>query len=327
MSVILLVLAAILGVHLVAAVIATRVIAARIEAENPPGGIIVPVEGGAIHLYDLAPREAPEGPPILLLHGATSNARDMLLALGGALSRRHRVIIPDRPGHGWSAREGGRANASPARQATLIAEALDARGIGKVVVVGYSLAGSVATNLALDHADRTAGLVLISAATHPWPGGINWYYRLAAMPLLGDLFVDTVMTPIGAYGLEVSIAGAFGDIAAPADYAKATAAALVLRPNEFRWNAQDVADLKAFVTAQAPRYGAIRVPTAIIASDEDRVVSTDIHSRAIARQIPGARLTVLHGKGHLVHYTAKDVVLGEIERVAREVVAASRSAP
>src|SRR5690242_15957150 len=92
MSFLLLVLAAILGVHLVAAAIATRVIAARIEAENPPGGIIVPVRGGAIHLYDLPAREPPEGPPILLLHGATSNARDMLLALGGALSRHHRVI-------------------------------------------------------------------------------------------------------------------------------------------------------------------------------------------------------------------------------------------
>ena len=70
----------------------------------------------------------PQGPPILLIHGATSNARDMLVALGPDLARRHRVIIPDRPGHGWSSRPGGRADASPARQAALIVEALDRLG-------------------------------------------------------------------------------------------------------------------------------------------------------------------------------------------------------
>src|SRR5262245_10340771 len=104
MSLLLLVLAALFGVHIAAAVIATRIIAARIEEENPPGGVFVPVAGGRIHLYDLEPEGKAEGPPILLLHGATSNARDMQLALGSDLSRHRRVIIPDRPGHGWSSR-------------------------------------------------------------------------------------------------------------------------------------------------------------------------------------------------------------------------------
>jgi pimeloyl-ACP methyl ester carboxylesterase len=311
-------LAALLAVHLVAAIVATRVIAARVEEENPPGGLLVPVEGSRLHLYDLNPEGEAAGPAILLLHGATSNARDMLTALGPELAQRHRVIVPDRPGHGWSGRPGGRRDASPARQAALVADALDAIGAGPVVVVGHSLAGAVACAFALGHPTRTAGLVLLAGVTHPWPGGIAWTYALAAMPVVGALFVNTVMAPIGAWGLKAAAAGSFAPLDGPAGYAKESAAALVLRPWEFRWNAQDVAALKTAVATQAPRYGEIRVPTAIVASEDDSVVSTAIHARAIARQVEGARLTVLQGYGHQVHHVAKGVVLAEIKRIAEE---------
>jgi pimeloyl-ACP methyl ester carboxylesterase len=324
MLIILYALAILVGVHLIAAVVATRVIARRVEDANPPGGVFVRIGGGRLHLYDLAPQGGGDGPAILLIHGATSNARDMVVAIGNELARRHRVIAVDRPGHGWSDRPDGRADASPARQADLIGEALATLGVDKVVVVGHSLAGAVATNLALDHQDLVSGLVLLAAVTHPWPGGVTWYYRLAATPLLGDIFVNTLMAPMGALGLEASAAGAFSPLSGPPDYAGATAASLVLRPSEFKWNGEDVTDLKPFVSRQFPRYGEIAVPTAILASDDDTVVATTIHAVTIAGQIPGARLTVLHGKGHQIHYTARDAVLAEIERVMREAAPGSR---
>jgi pimeloyl-ACP methyl ester carboxylesterase len=318
-----LILAALVGVHVLAAAVATQVIARRIEHANPPGGTFVRVAGGRLHLYDIKPRGTEKGPPILLLHGATSNALDMVVALAGPLSEHRRVIAVDRPGHGWSDRPGGSADASPGRQADLIAEALGSLGIEPVVVVGHSLAGAAATSLALDHMERVAGLVLLSAVTHPWPSGIAWYYHVAATPVLGRLFVNTIMTPVGAWGLETAAAGSFSPSAGPADYAEATSAALVLRPDEFRWNGQDVSALKAFVTAQAPRYHEIDVPCAIIASAEDTVVSTEIHARAIARQVEGSRLTVLQGMGHQIHYAARETVLAEIERVASAAVRTS----
>ena len=316
MALALLILVALLGVHVLAAVVATGVIARRIERANPPGGIFAPVAGGRLHLYDIRPRGPEKGPAILLLHGATSNARDMVVALAGRLSEHRRVIAIDRPGHGWSDRPGGSADASPARQADLIAEALGRLGVERAVVVGHSLAGAAAASLALDHKDRVAGLVLLAAVTHPWPGGIAWYYRLAATPVIGRLFVNTVVTPVGAWGLETAASGSFTPSEGPADYAEATSAALVLRPDEFRWNSQDVAALKAFVTKQAARYHEIDVPCAILASAEDHVVSTAIHARSIARQIEGSRLTVLRGMGHQIHHAARDIVLAESERVA-----------
>ena len=173
----------------------------------------------------------------------------------------------------------------PARQAALIAEALDRLGVGRVIVVGHSLAGAVATSFALDHEDAHGRpRAACSAVTHPWPGGITWYYRAGGdagprRPLRRHRDdADRRLGPRGCGGRRLRPGKG------PADYAAATAAALVLRPDEFRWNGQDVAALKAFVTAQAPRYGEIHVPTAVIASEEDSVVSTVIHSRPSRRR-------------------------------------------
>jgi len=310
--------------HVLGAIQATHIIAARIAEENPPGGVFVPVTGGRLHLFDLGAGHDAGRLPVVLLHGATSNARDMVYGLGEELSRSRRVIAVDRPGHGWSDRPNGRADASPAEQVKLIVEGLEQRGIRRFVVVGHSLAGSLAANFALEHKDRVAGLVLLSGATHPWPGGINWYYRLSATPVLGQIFVHTVMTPAGSWGLKKSAEDAFIPGSGPADYVQRTSAALVLRPREFRWNGQDVAALKAFLEVQSRRYGEIKVPTAIVADPADHVVSTPIHSEALHRQVEGSRLILLPGTGHQIHYTARQQVLAEIECVADEAEALQR---
>ena len=91
---------------------------------------------------------------------------------------------------------------------------------------------------------------------------------------------------------------------------------MILRPSEFIANAQDLVDLKAFVTAQAPRYGEIGAPVAIVSGDDtDKTVSTEIHSRAIARQLPHVTLTVLPGVGHMVQYAAPERVVEAIDQV------------
>ena len=90
----------------------------------------------------------------------------------------------------------------------------------------------------------------------------------------------------------------------------------MLRPGAFRANAEDVSGLYAFVVEQSRRYGAIRVPTAIVSGDADTIVWTNLHSRSLEREIPGARLVVLSGVGHMPHYAAPDIVAREIEAVA-----------
>ena len=152
----------ILGILLVVAllvsagIVATVVLTIWAERRYPAIGRLVPVTGGRLHVIDREPAE-PAGPlPVVLLHGASGNARDMMAALGDRVGRVRRVIAIDRPGHGWSDRPGGRSDAAPARQATLIREALSAMGVHRAVVVGHSWSGALATRLALD-APRSRG--------------------------------------------------------------------------------------------------------------------------------------------------------------------------
>jgi len=102
----------------------------------------------------------------------------------------------------------------------------------------------------------------------------------------------------------------------PENYVRDAATALLLRPLEFVANAQDVAALKENVTRQSPRYAAIAAPTVIIAGDRDTIVSTEIHSKALAVTLPHARLIVLPGVGHAVQHVASELAATEIDRLA-----------
>lgn len=297
------------------AAVATRFKAGRIADRFPADGRFVAVEGGRLHYTDSGGGDA-GAPPLLMIHGASSNHSELPLALSQTLNGRYRVISIDRPGHGWSDRIGGRDAASPARQAALIAQAMDKIGAPRAIIVAHSMAGVAALNLALDHQEKVAGLVLISPVSHPWPGGIAWYYSLTADPWVGSLFANTLALPLGLVGMKGGVISTFAPQRAPENYVERARIPLVLRPANFEANAQDVAALKAFVAIQSKRYGEIAAPVAIVSGDRDETVSTDIHSRALLAQIVGAELTVLPGVGHAPHHFAPDVVVAAIDSVA-----------
>jgi pimeloyl-ACP methyl ester carboxylesterase len=291
-----------------------------IERRHPPAGRFVPVTGGRLHVLEAGAGD--DRLPVVLLHGASVNLHDLRLAIGGDLAADHRVIMIDRPGHGWSERPGGKADAAPARQADLVAEALERLGIARAVVVGHSWSGALATALALRHPQRLAGLVLLAPATHPFPGGLTWYYTAAAVPVLGTLLAYTVAVPLGWLLIPPGLRWSFGPQPRPPHYRVRAALALALRPAQFRANAQDLAALSLHLAAQAPLYPQIRVPTVVVTGDRDRVVSPRVHARATAAAIPNAELIVLPGVGHMPHHAAPERVVAAIRRLA----AAERSA-
>jgi pimeloyl-ACP methyl ester carboxylesterase len=300
-----------IGFLALASLIGARAIAARF----PPAGQFMRVADGRLHVLDLGPRAAAL-PPVVLVHGASGNLNEMRRALGDRLARDRRVVMIDRPGHGWSERVGGPDAATPTRQAAILAQAIGQLGLDRPVLVAHSMAGALATALALDFPDAISGLVLVSPVTHPWPGGISWYYTLAATPLIGSLFANTVAVPGGLLSLKGGIASVFAPHPVPDDYEDRAAIPLVLRPQVFADNARDVAALYAHVAARQSRYGEIRHPVSIVAGDIDTVVSTDIHARAFARAVPQTRLVVLPQTGHAPHHVAPQVVLDEIARVS-----------
>ncbi len=299
----------------------TAVATRRIEARYPPSGTRVNVGGSAIHCLD-RPAPGPEQSAVLLIHGASGNAFDLDVALGERLGEAgFRVLSVDRPGHGWSERIGGGAFSSPTRQAEALLRAAASLGVEQAIVVVHSLGGVVGLAMALDAPEFVRALVLIAPVSHPWGGDVAWYYTIGAAPVIGAPFRRLIALPVGLTLVRRGVQGVFAPNAPPPGFVEATRLPLLLRPLQFRANCEDVSFAEAAVAALSPRYGAIRAPTEIVAGDRDGVVSTDIHARALARGIPGARLTILSDVGHAPHHVAPDRIVGlvlEAERRARE---------
>ena len=74
-----------------------------LQRSYPQRGEAIAVDVARLNVVDLGPRHSFD-PPIVLIHGASSNLEVMRHPLGELLARRYRVILIDRPGHGWSAR-------------------------------------------------------------------------------------------------------------------------------------------------------------------------------------------------------------------------------
>lgn len=288
-----------------------------LERLYPQRGKTVDIMDAALNVVELGPSDA-AGPPILLLHGASSNLEAMRKPLGDLLAQRHRVILIDRPGHGWSVRK-RQSDSTPQAQARMIEEALRKLGTGPVIVVAHSLAGALGARIALDYPERVAGLVMLAPVTHPWYGGVGFYNSAVATPVIGPLLACTITLPLGLARAEKSARAVFAPQAMPENFVKDTATPLLLRPREFLCNARDLVTLKAAVTEQAPRYGDIKAPVTIISGDVDKTVSTVIHSRLFASAVPNARLIVLPGIGHMIQNAVPDLVVAEIEAMMERI--------
>jgi pimeloyl-ACP methyl ester carboxylesterase len=288
-----------------------------LERRYPAQGRQVDVKGAALNVVELGPRAA-AGPPVLLLHGASSNLEAMRRPLGEMLAQRYRVILIDRPGHGWSPRE-RETDSTPAIQARMIEEALTKLDTGPVIVVVHSLAGALGARMALDYPERVAGLMMLAPVTHPWFGGVGWYNNVVTTPVVGPLLAHTVTLPLGLLLAEQGARNVFLPQAMPANFVNDTATTLLLRPREFLANARDLVTLKEAVAGQAPRYAAISTQVTVIAGEVDKTVSTSIHSRPFAATVPNAKLIVLPGVGHMIQHAAPDLVASEIEAMTARI--------
>jgi pimeloyl-ACP methyl ester carboxylesterase len=297
-----------------------------LQHEYPAQGERIDVAGAQLNILDIGPRDA-KGPPIVMIHGASSNLETMRRPLGDMLAKNHRVILIDRPGHGWSSRA-RMEDSTPAIQGQMIDAALEKIGVARAIFVVHSLAGALGARMALDYPRRVAGLVMLAPVTYPWPGGVGWYNKAVTTPVIGPLLAYTITLPLGYFLTEPGARSVFLPQIMPKDYVEITAAKLLLRPREFLANAWDLVTLKEAVREQAPFYGDIRTPTVVIAGDDsDKTVSTEIHSRPFAKAVPDAKLIVLPGVGHMVQNAAPELVIAEIDamtgKIARNTAAAA----
>jgi pimeloyl-ACP methyl ester carboxylesterase len=282
-----------------------------LQRAYPAQGHMIEVTGAALNVLDIGPRDS-GAPPIVMIHGASSNLEAMRHPLGDLLAGHHRVILIDRPGHGWSTRT-RLADSTPAVQGKMIEEALDKLGVGKAIFVVHSWAGALGARMALDYPERVAGLVMLAPVAYPWRGGVGWYNKVVTMPVIGPLLAYTITLPLGYFLTEPGARGVFLPQVVPSGFVEATATPLLLRPREFLANAWDLVTLKAAVVEQAAHYHDIKAPAAVISGDADKTVWTNIHSRPFVAAVPNAKLIILPGVGHMMAYAAPDLIVHEID--------------
>lgn len=288
----------------------------------PRQGRLVEVAGGQLNVVDIGPRG---GVPIVMIHGASSNLETMRHPLGELLARGHRVVLIDRPGHGWSTRE-RLTDSTPAIQGRMIDEALQKLDVPRAIVVVHSWAGALGLRLALDYPQRVAGLVMLAPVAYSWRGGVGRYNKIVTTPVIGSLLAYTITLPLGLLLTEPGTRGVFLPQTMPDDYIQSAMVRLLLRPREFLSNAWDLVTLKTSVIEQSLRYATIKAPAVILAGDADTTVWTDVHARPLAKVIPHAKLIVLPGVGHMVQNAAPDLVVREIEVMSSTLDATPKAA-
>jgi pimeloyl-ACP methyl ester carboxylesterase len=302
---------------LAALVLWTLVSSWRINRRWPPLGDRVEVAPGAgLQLCCTG-----SGPPVLLIHGAASNQRELRAAFEGHLGGLT-VISVDRPGFGWSDRPDGCA--AIGRQARLIGLALDRLACGPVVVAGHSWGSAVGLRLALDRPDLVRGMVCLAPASHPWPGGTGLANRIGATPVIGHLLAWTLPSLLGPLLANTGIARAFAPGPLMTGYGDLIGTPLHFRPGSFRANCQDMAAANRELAAQAPRYRTLAaLPLAVISGAGDLIVSNMVHAKQLVRDLPNAISHRIDGAGHMPHW--KDPAL--CATVIRQFAVGAAAAP
>lgn len=284
----------------------------------PPSGQIIEVDGTQVHLT-----MSGSGPDLVLIHGASGSLRDYTFDLVGRLKDRYRVIALDRPGLGWSDRPhpgyGGVWNTSaepPALQARVLQAAADAVGVKRPIVLGHSFGGAVALAWALERPEETAGLVLLGAASNPWPGDLGALYQINSSRL-GSALVIPLITAFAPHSrIEDTVASIFTPQQMPAGYLEHIGPEMSLRRTTLRANAQQVNNLRPYIVDMAKRYPDLTLPVEILHGTEDTIVPLRVHSEPLAQLLPNAMLTRLEGVGHMPHHAEPETIVAAIDRVA-----------
>ncbi len=250
-----------------------------------------------LHGRSLTYAEAGSGPVLLLIHGVAGTYENWR-AVMEPLARHRTVIAPDLPGHGASAPGGG--DYSLGGHAALLRDLLVALGHRRATLVGHSLGGGIAMQLAYQFPEIAERLVLVSS------GGlgpeVSLILRAAALPGADAFIAGTARVGRWVGGAVGRGLGAIG-LRPNADVAEvARGYASLADPGR---RAAFLSTLRSVVGTGGQRvhagdrlYLAAGMPVLIIWGERDPIIPVS-HGRDAHRAIPGSRLETFEGVGHL----------------------------
>jgi pimeloyl-ACP methyl ester carboxylesterase len=253
-----------------------------------------------IHGHDVGYRMAGAGSVVVLIHGMAGSSRTWLDVMQ-ILARDHTVIAPDLLGHGESAKPMGDyslgAYASGLRDLLM-----GALGIERATLVGQSLGGGVAMQLAYQHPELCERLVLVGS------GGlgreVSWLLRALTLP--ASEYVMPILFPAFARRAGERVVEFFRERGVRAPHVAemwSAYASLTETPNRdaFLRTVRAVIDPGGqTVSARDRLYLAASVPTLIAWGDRDEIIPVE-HAYAAHELLPGSRLEIFEGAGHFLH--------------------------
>jgi pimeloyl-ACP methyl ester carboxylesterase len=252
-----------------------------------------------------------QGEPLLLIQGMSANHLHWGDDFLGLLRDDFDLIAYDHRGIGHSDRVGEPFTiAQLARDASGVLDALD---LQSAHVMGISMGGMVAQELALAQPERVRTLTL--GCTYAGGEGSR-STDVAIVQRLGELFMTGRTQEALRYGFEVNVSPAFAQD--PAHYERVTRIAAEL-PASLDILLLQVQAIAAHDTSE--RLAGISMPTLVVHGSEDQMLPAD-NGRMIAERIPGARLEVLEDVGHAFWWERPEQVAQMLREHAATAAAA-----
>jgi pimeloyl-ACP methyl ester carboxylesterase len=235
----------------------------------------------ALNGVALACDDEGQGPPVLLLHGLGVDRRSWRLQRA-ALVGAYRVVSVDLRGHGDSSRV-AESYAIP-QLAADVAALIEALALPATHVVGLSLGGMVALQLAIDRPELVRSLVIINSGPSVRPRTLREAAQLAARLVL--------TWTLGPAGLARPIARRLFPAAGQEPLRRELEAQIAAQPRRsyrllthaiFTWSVED-------------RLGRIRCPVLVVCGDRDYTPVE--RKQEYVRRLRDARLVVIEDSGH-----------------------------
>jgi pimeloyl-ACP methyl ester carboxylesterase len=253
----------------------------------------VRVDGVSLSCYVLG-----KGPPLVLLHGLGGTKITWLPLLAG-LGAGHRVIVPDLPGHGESDKP--RTEYSPRFYARVIRGLLDQLDLDRAVLVGNSLGGRIALELAAASPRRIEALALLA----PSIPGFRWRYLVGFARVVPSEF-GAIPFPLRERWTRIVIRrllAAPGRLSPEAYSAAAHEFIRIYRSSAARM--AFFSTLRHIVTeSPGPFFQSlqrVKQPVLLVFGDRDRLVPARLGTR-LARELPHAEAVLLRGVGHVPQF-------------------------
>jgi pimeloyl-ACP methyl ester carboxylesterase len=256
---------------------------------TPQSQYLAMAGGLTLHLRDEGPRDAPV---IVLLHGLSADTH-LWDPWARTLAQQYRVIRYDQIGHGLTGTD-PRGDYSRAGQLARLEELVDRLALKRFVLVGSSMGGDLALAYAIRHGERLQGLALLD------PGGVpveekakgNIGFTLAATP--GISWLAERITPRAL--IAKSVHQTLANQAAVSD-------AMIDRYWEMlRYPGNRAAMMTKMALPRTPhtaqQLAALRVPVLVQWGDRDALIPVSA-GRFLGATVPGARLVIYPGVGHL----------------------------